>query len=396
MSKSISEKALSCIWPFYTSKLCNLSSCEDFWVVFLIVDLLIVMENWYYRKCQNAVLCSLAEYTSCASEVIDMDASVSKIAQAKVPFAAQFENPFHIEDLEVFDDETLRVILSNGGFGLKVEKVAQSLHGAPEVLIQRIRRNLPLSQRPCFTAELRKSIPEEQVVAARRCVMDGLFWELTYWKTPELYDELTEGEQLHPGIFQQLEPDIRDKIVLDAGAGGGRASFECVRYGARRVYAVEPSPGLLGILQQKLANQPAFRRIVPLRGRFDKLPLADDSVDTSLSCSAFTAEPAQGGEPGLAEFRRVTRPGGKIVIIWPRVQDYDWLAEHGFQHVTLPIHEEMRVRFCSLQSALRCARHFYARNEKVVQYLLRERKPEIPFSVLGFNLPCDYCWRLAK
>jgi SAM-dependent methyltransferase len=321
-----------------------------------------------------------------------MDASVSHVAQAKAPVAAQFENPFHIEDLEVFDDETLRVILSNCGFGLTVEKLAQSLHGAPGVLIQRIRRNLPLSQHPRFTAELRRSIPEEQVVAARRCVLDGLFWELTYWKTPELYNELTEGEQLHPGIFQQLEPDIRDKIVLDAGAGCGRASFECVRYGARRVFAVEPSPGLMGILQQKLASQPTFKRIVPLRGRFDKLPLADDSVDTSISCSAFTAEQAQGGEPGLAEFRRVTRSGGKIVIIWPRTQDYDWLAEHGFQYATLPIREEMRVRFGSLQSALRCARHFYACNEKVVKYLLRERNAEIPCSVLGFNPPCDYCW----
>jgi len=321
-----------------------------------------------------------------------MDASVSHVDQVKVPVAAQFENPFHIEDMEVFDDKTLRVILSNCGFGLTVEKLAQSLHGAPGVLIQRIRRNLPLSQRPCFTAELRRSIPEEQVVSARRCVLDGLFWELTYWKTPELYNELTEGEHLHPGIFPQLEPDIRGKIVLDAGAGCGRASFECVRYGARRVYAVEPSPGLLGILQQKLADQPAFRRIMPLRGRFDRLPLADDSIDTSLSCSAFTAEPVQGSEPGLAEFRRVTRSGGKIVIIWPRVQDYDWFAEHGFQHVILPRHEEMRMRFRSLQSALRCARHFYARNEKVVQYLLRERKAEIPFSVLGFNPPCDYCW----
>ena len=321
-----------------------------------------------------------------------MDSAVSYVTQVKAPVPAQFENPFHIEDMEVFDDETLRVILSNCGFGLTVEKLARSLHGAPEALIQRIRRNLPLSQRPRFTAELRRSTPEEQVLAARRCVLDGLFWELTYWKTPELYAELIEGEELHPDIFSQLEPDIHDKVVLDAGAGCGRASFECVRYGARRVYAVEPSPGLLGILQQKLASQSALRRIVALRGRFERLPLADDSIDISLSCSAFTAEPVQGGEPGLAEFRRVTRPGGKIVIIWPRVQDYDWLAEHGFQYVTLPMHEEMRVRFGSLQSALRCAQHFYARNENVVKYLLRERNAVVPCSVLGFNPPCDYCW----
>ncbi len=321
-----------------------------------------------------------------------MKSAVSRFTQAKAPLDEQFENPFHIEDLGVFDDDTLWIILSNCGFGLTVEKLAQSLHGAPEGLVEGIERNLSPSQRSTFKAELRRSIPEAQVESARRCVLDGLFWELTYWKTPELYDELTSGEQLHPGIFQQLEADISDKVVLDAGAGSGRATFECVRHGARKVYAVEPSPGLLRILQQKLASQPKPCRIVPRQGRFDRLPLADDSVDTTLSCSAFMADPAQGGEQGLAEFRRVTRSGGKIVIIWPRVQDYEWLAEHGFQYVALPVQEEMRVRFSSLQSALRCARHFYARNKDVIQYLLRKRKPEIPVSILGINPPSDYCW----
>ncbi len=316
-----------------------------------------------------------------------MDSPVSRYSQA---------NPFHIEDLEVFDDDTLRIMLSNCGFGLIVEKLAWSLHGAPQVLIQRIRRNLPPLQRLCFNAELCRSIADAQVEAARRCILDGLFWELTYWKTPDLYEELTYGEQLHPGIFQQLEPDIRDKIVLDAGAGSGRASFECVRYGARIVYAVEPSPGLLCILQEKLAGQSGPCRIVPRRGRFDQLPLADSSVDTALSCSAFTAEAAQGGEPGLVEFRRVTKPGGKIVIIWPRVQDYDWLAEHGFQYVALAVQEEMRVHFRSIRSALRCARHFYGWNQAVYQYLQREMKPEIPYSMLGINPPCDYCWLRVK
>ncbi len=283
-----------------------------------------------------------------------MESPDSPIAQVRTPAAAQFENQFHIEDLEVFDDETLRIILSNRGFGLSGEKLAQSLQGASDGLIQRIRQNLSPSERSSFTAELRRSIPEKQVEAARRYVLDGLFWELTYWKTPELYEELTEGEQIHPGIFGQLEPDIRDKVVLDAGAGGGRATFECVHYGARMVYAVEPSPGLLRILQQKLACQQMAGRIVACRGHFDKLPLAGDSVDTAISCSAFTAEPR------------------------------------------LPLCEEMRVHFRSMQSALRCARHFYARNPNVVRYLLKERKPEIPFSVLGYNPPCDYCWLLVE
>jgi SAM-dependent methyltransferase len=307
-----------------------------------------------------------------------------------------FSNPFLIEDLAVFDDAALRKMLDTGGFGLTLENLALGLHHAPPPLVERIARLLS-SQRSYFIQELYRPAPESEIETARQLILDKLFWELTYWKTPDLYDELTEGEQLHPGIFQQLEPDLCDKLVLDAGAGSGRASFECVRHGARLVYAVEPSPGLLHILERKLASQVAAGaldtgRVIPFPGCFDHLPLQDHSVDLALSCSAFTAAPEQGGELGLAELKRVTRTGGKIVLIWPRIQDYYWLGTHGFTYVALPLQQEMHVHFHSLESALKCAHRFYARNEAVVRYILTQRSPEIPYSVLGINPPCDYCW----
>src|SRR5438132_8002712 len=143
----------------------------------------------------------------------------------EAPVAAQFENSFRIEDLGVFDDIKLRSVLNGGNLGLTVEKLAWSLHDAPETLVRRVERNVEVSERASFMEELHRPVPKSQVEAARRCVLDRLFWELTYWKTPELYEELIEGEYLHPGIFQQLEPDICGKIVLDAGAGSGRVSF---------------------------------------------------------------------------------------------------------------------------------------------------------------------------
>ena len=307
-----------------------------------------------------------------------------------------FDNPFHIEDLQAFDDNTLQRIISCKSFGLSIETLARSLRGATDMLVDRIKKILPSSNYEQFLQELYRLVPEDQVDAARQEVLDSLFWELSYWKTPDLYNELTEGEQLHPGIFKQLEPNIRDKSVLDVGAGSGRASFECLHYGARLIYAVEPSPGLLCILQKKLPACAEGQRIVPLQGTFDVLPLENDSVDTALSCSAFTADPAEGGEAGLAEMRRVTKPGGKIVIIWPRVQDYEWLTQHGFQHVMLPVQQEMRVHFRSLETALKCARRFYAHNEQVARYILERRQPEVPFSVLGLNPPRDYCWLTVK
>ena len=322
----------------------------------------------------------------------EVHASEKKPVQSNTLFA----NPFSIEDLEVFDDATMQRLLSEGGFGITRDDIATSLHGASRPLVKRIQTNVPRPLRPSFVRVLHRHLSKCEVKAAQRRVLDGLFWELTYWKTPALYEELTEGEQLHPGIFQQLRSDLHRSVVLDVGAGSGRASFECLRYGARLVYAVEPSPGLLHILEQKVTGQPATSKIIPCRGRFDQIPLPDQSVDVALSCSAFTSGPEQGGEPGLAELQRVTKSGGKIVLIWPRSEDYDWLAAHGFHYVALPVRHEMRVRFRSLQSALRCARRFYAHNQAVVNYIVRRRKLEVPFSVLGLNPPLDYCWLTVR
>ena len=298
----------------------------------------------------------------------------------------------------VFDDATLQRILSKGCFGLTVECLALSLQGASASLIKCIQHSLSSQQRSFFINELQRSPSDDEVETARRQVLDGLFWELTYWKTPELYEELTGGEHLHPGIFQQLELDLPGKTVLDAGAGTGRATFECLRHGARLVYAVEPSPGLLRILRQKLENSPASSSIKPLQGSFNRIPLETNSVDVALSCSAFTAEPAEGGDPGLAEFRRVARPGGKIVLIWPRPEDRAWLSSRGFRYVTFPCDgRKMYVRFRSVESALRCVTHFYPDNEAAVHYILEHRHAAVPFSVLGItNPPHEYCWIMVQ
>jgi ubiquinone/menaquinone biosynthesis C-methylase UbiE len=186
--------------------------------------------------------------------------------------------------------------------------------------------------------------------------------------------------------------DLRGKTVLDAGAGSGRATFDCVCFGAAQVYAVEPSPGLLHLLRKKIIARGEQQHIIPATGRFDSLPLGDHSIDTAISCSAFTSLDNQGGENGLAELKRVTRPGGKIIIIWPRTDDHNWFFAHGFHYVSLPIERSMYVCFRSLQSAFACARLFYAHNPKVIQYLQSTKKPVIPFSVIGMNPPRDYFW----
>lgn len=302
---------------------------------------------------------------------------------------------FSIEDLQVFDDDALRHMLSAQSFGFTLRQLAHSLQGASERLLQRIERNLPDQERACFLCERDRKLPARTIERARGQVLDALFWELTYWKTPELYEELTEGEELHPGIFQKLEPEVRGRVVLDAGAGAGRAALASLKSGARLVYAVEPSPGLRRIMQRKLAQWRDQLIIYP--GRFEALPLEQNSVHVALSCSAFTALPEQGGDPGLAELRRVTRPGGMIVLIWPRQQDRSWLTQRGFQYVSLPVQQEMFVHFRSLHNAIECAEHFYRQNQTLMAYLRTQQRPDVPFSLLHMNPPHEYCWlRVTK
>jgi len=305
---------------------------------------------------------------------------------------AVFDNPFRMADFAVFDDKTLKELFRKDNFGVSLKDLALALHGDNSTLSRKITRQLPVSRRFRFLRDLNRPASMPKIEAARQKLLDAFFWELTYWKTPELYEELTTGETLHPGIFRDLKASIQGKTVLDAGAGSGRASFQCLQNGAAQVYAVEPSPGLLHILENKLKDQAAQGRIKPLKGRFDHLPLKDNSVDVALSSSAFTADPAQGGEPGLKELTRVTRDGGKIVIIWPRPQDFEWLAGHGFSYVALPGSSKMKVSFPNMRVAWRVARRFYARNQKLHSYLREQKRPEVPFSVLGFNPPHDYCW----
>jgi SAM-dependent methyltransferase len=300
-----------------------------------------------------------------------------------------FLNPFRIDDLAVFDDEAWFHLLSHN---ISLEALASAIRAASTSVIERIARNLPISCRNRFWQAFAHSTTAEEVMDAQRQVLDRLFWELIYWCMPDEYEMLTAGEYLHPGIFQQLASDLRGKTVLDAGAGSGRATIQCLEAGAERVFAIEPSPGLRRILRQKFRYQIAGQRVVVTHGRFDALPLSDQSVDLALSCSAFTALPEQGGESGLRELFRVTRPGGKIVVIWPRVEDRAWLQERGFQYVNLPLQQEMALHFHTLGDALHCARLFYGRRPSVHEHILATQKPEIPFSLIDINPPCDYYW----
>ncbi|HEY7341795.1 MAG TPA: methyltransferase domain-containing protein [Ktedonobacterales bacterium] len=295
---------------------------------------------------------------------------------------------FSLADLAIFDEAHLREVIANvsgavapavAGRAFAADQQEEQTALAP--LARRIERSLAPVDRAAFAHARQDVIPGNEREAARRTVLDSLFWELVYWKNPDDYERLTAGEQVHLGALDAAH--VNDAIVLDAGAGAGRVTLPLARR-ARAVYAMDAAPPLLHLLERKVADAD-LRNIEVMRGVFRRVPLPDDSVDAVVSCSAFGVREARGGERGLDELQRVTRPGGRILILWP--EDPAWFARHGFWYASLP--GRLTITFPSLEDAYAVAMRFYG--PAALHHLEITHRPELPFRVLGVKPPRDFC-----
>jgi SAM-dependent methyltransferase len=296
---------------------------------------------------------------------------------------------FSLGDLRVFDQAHLREVIASNSGPVSPEVAGCAFAGDRSEgdeplagIISQIERALSPADRGAFVQAQRLTVSAEEQQAARRTVLERLYWELTYWKTPEEYERLTCGEQVHLGALEFARVD--GAVVLDAGAGTGRVTLPLARR-ARRVYALDPAPPLLRLLENKL-DRACLHNVDLLRGVFRRVPLPDDSVDAVVACSAFGPLEGRGGECGLDELQRVTRPGGRIVVMWP--EDPDWFVAHGFRHTSLP--GRLTITFPSLEDAWSVASRFYG--AAALRSLEATHRPELPFSVLGVNPPRDLCW----
>jgi SAM-dependent methyltransferase len=212
-----------------------------------------------------------------------------------------------------------------------------------------------------------------------------LAWELLYRLEPELYERLVAAESLHPGVLAWLPRDA--ERTVEVAAGTGRLTLELVK-SAREVLAIEPAGPLREILSQKLSQAEHGDRARVIHGFFDDLPVADDSADLVVACSALTPAAGHGGDTGLAEMERVCRPGGCVVIVWPN--HVPWLAAHGYRHVSFD-DGEMFVDFASHREAVELTEIFYPRGREEV---LRHGWRRVPYEALGVNPPRDLAYKL--
>jgi demethylmenaquinone methyltransferase/2-methoxy-6-polyprenyl-1,4-benzoquinol methylase len=105
-----------------------------------------------------------------------------------------------------------------------------------------------------------------------------------------------------------------DDEVLDLATGTGDVALDIAAgHPAVHIVGVDPSAGMLAVGRDKVARAGLGARVELLEGDAQALPFDDDRF--AASCIAFGIRNVPDRARGLAEMARVTRPGGRVVVL---------------------------------------------------------------------------------
>lgn len=149
------------------------------------------------------------------------------------------------------------------------------------------------------------------------------------------YDAFTGYERPHHARAIELA-DIRPgEDVLEVACGTGRATVELARrVSGGRFSAVDLTEAMMARARGKLEKAGLRNRVALRLADARRLPFADASFDVLYNSYMFDLIDA-GEIPGVvAEFRRVLKPGGRMVLINMSKDTagktlYEWLYERG-------------------------------------------------------------------
>jgi SAM-dependent methyltransferase len=155
-------------------------------------------------------------------------------------------------------------------------------------------------------AEIRRLLDDEKL-RDRGVFAKRVSTVLAYQQLSADYDADAGG-----GLFAADEPIVAEYlfgrepgVALDAACGTGRFAEFLARRG-HEVIGVDSSPDMLALARRRVPEGEFHL------GELDRLPLPDDSADVIVCALALDHVPRL--EPVLAEFVRVLRPGGDLVI----------------------------------------------------------------------------------
>ena len=131
----------------------------------------------------------------------------------------------------------------------------------------------------------------------------------------DLLNSLMSGGRHHAWrrLAVKLAAPPAGGIALDVGCGTGDLSLELARHPLRRVVGVDLASAMVAEGLRKVARRGSAERVHLGLGHALRLPFPDDTFDCALT--AFTLRNVSDVSAALAEMRRVTRPGGRIVSL---------------------------------------------------------------------------------
>ncbi|RJL32178.1 class I SAM-dependent methyltransferase [Bailinhaonella thermotolerans] len=135
-----------------------------------------------------------------------------------------------------------------------------------------------------------------------------------------------DGDSFHRVVAWRLVETVAGDgppgTVVDAGTGTGDAAFAAVRVlGARRVVAVDVSPGMIAVAREKAAALDPEGRIEWRVG--DAVPAPVDVADLVVCASALHFL----GRRAVLDWGRVLRPGGRVAFTLPSAETFRPSAE---------------------------------------------------------------------
>jgi len=144
------------------------------------------------------------------------------------------------------------------------------------------------------------------------------------WETHVIRVALRDLERLIPG----RKP--REPVVLDAGCGQGK-SFRPLadHFAPQRIIAVDYEPQCIALAAGEAARQGLAVEV--RRGDLSALEMPGESVDVVFCHQTFHHLTRQ--EETLAEFHRVLKPRGKLVVFWPHRRGSSVLFLHALRRL---------------------------------------------------------------